>query len=608
MLTQIIAEIKQELNWYPDFQIVCKKWDNEGWRVIADKETITIYYAKNYQIARSLLVVKSRSEQCFTVEEPALYESVGYMADCSRNAVLKVETVKQLIRTLAMLGYNELQLYMEDTYEVDDEPMFGYLRGRYTKAELKEMNAYAQKYDIELVPCIQTLAHLKQINRWTQYAGLFDCNDILLCGDERVYKFIDHMFSTIAECFTSRKIHLGMDEAHMLGRGKYLTQNGYQNPMHIFISHLKTVTAIADKYSFKPMIWGDMFYRLANKGKYCDSNGNEQLALDKDVLVSLPTNVELVYWDYYSTEMAHYDKMFTSYEQFKNEIRFASGVWKFSGWVPHNTYAMHTVDACVPAIQSHNIRRIMTTGWGDDGAECATFAVLPSLAYFSLKAQNKTQEEIESQFQALTGCTLSDFMSVDNLHTIISQSPVKSPITLTKNMLYNDLFMGYLDVLFKGADKEYFKQGVEYMRRGAKGKYEYVFNTLVALGEVMYLKADMGMRIRTAYKNKDTVAMQQIVVDIDALLKKLGVFYEQFRTQWYKENKPQGFEVQDIRLGGLEKRIENCRQTLQAYIDGEIEIIPELEEEILDEALGGATPSNFNVNTWMVNCTANVLF
>ena len=527
------------------------------------------------------------------------------MLDCSRNAVMNVQSVKRYIDILAKMGYNSLMLYTEDTWEVENEPYFGYLRGRYTQNELREIDAYGKACGVEVIPCIQTLAHLKQINRWAQYAGLFDCNDILLCGDERVYALIEHMFSTLAECFTSRKIHLGMDEAHMLGRGSYLTKNGYQDPMKILTAHLNRISAIAEKYAFKPMMWGDMFYRILNQGEYYEDK--KDVRFDKDLLSDLPKNVELVYWDYYSTETAHYDKMFTSYEQFENELRFASGVWKFSGWVPHNTYAMHTIDACVPAIQAHKVRRIMTTGWGDDGAECATFAALPTLAYFSLKAQNKTQEEIEIQFQALTGYTLSQFMSVDALHTLMSKSPVKQPITLTKNMLYNDLFMGYLDVLLKGANKEYFKQAVANMQQSKQGKYAYVFNTLIALGEVMYLKCDMGIRVREAYANSNHKAMKQILLDIDVLLEKLNDLYEQFRIQWYKENKPQGFEVQDIRLGGLQKRIENCRRTLQAYVDGKAERIPELEEEILDEAICGATFSNFNVNNWIVNCTANVL-
>jgi hypothetical protein len=40
------------------------------------------------------------------------------MLDCSRNAVMKVNAVKELIRKCALMGLNSLQLYTEDTYEV----------------------------------------------------------------------------------------------------------------------------------------------------------------------------------------------------------------------------------------------------------------------------------------------------------------------------------------------------------------------------------------------------------------------------------------------------------------------------------------------------------
>ena len=45
---------------------------------------------------------------------------------------------------------------------------------------------------------------------------------------------------------------------------------------------------------------------------------------------------------------------------------------------------------------------------------------------------------------------------------------------------------------------------------------------------------------------------------------------------------PHGFEVQDIRLGGLIQRIKHCRKRLEAYLRGEEEILPELEEVLLD--------------------------
>ena len=65
------------------------------------------------------------------------------MLDCSRNAVFTVEKVKSVIRTLAKMGMNVLMLYTEDTYEVPGEPYFGSYRGRYIKAEIQEMDAYA---------------------------------------------------------------------------------------------------------------------------------------------------------------------------------------------------------------------------------------------------------------------------------------------------------------------------------------------------------------------------------------------------------------------------------------------------------------------------------
>ena len=65
------------------------------------------------------------------------------MADASRNAVMKVETAKKLIRHLAMSGYDSFMLYLEDTYIVKDYPYFGYLRNPYKKEEKYLLSGYS---------------------------------------------------------------------------------------------------------------------------------------------------------------------------------------------------------------------------------------------------------------------------------------------------------------------------------------------------------------------------------------------------------------------------------------------------------------------------------
>ena len=148
------------------------------------------------------------------------FRRVGTMLDCSRNAVANLDSLREWIDLTAGLGFTTLMLYTEDTYELAENPYFGYLRGRYSKEDLKEVDAYAASKHMELIPCIQTLAHLRTLKRWPEYAPHFDAEDILLIDDDRVYALIDQIFSTLSQCFTSRIAHIGMDEANMLGRGR----------------------------------------------------------------------------------------------------------------------------------------------------------------------------------------------------------------------------------------------------------------------------------------------------------------------------------------------------------------------------------------------------
>ena len=45
--------------------------------------------------------------------------------------------------------------------------------------------------------------------------------------------------------------------------------------------------------------------------------------------------------------------------------------------------------------------------------------------------------------------------------------------------------------------------------------------------------------------------------------------------------KPQGWEIQDARLGGLIQRINTCQLRLKAYLSGKLERLEEMEEDIL---------------------------
>ena len=95
----------------------------------------------------------------------------------------------------------------------------------------------------------------------------------------------------------------------------------------------------------------------------------------------------------------------------------------------------------------------------------------------------------------------------------------------------------------------------------------------------MSVKAELGKRIRVAYGKGDKETLRTIAKDdIPALLQKLDVYYAAYERQWMKENKPFGFEVQNIRLGGLKSRIEYAGRTIERYLSGALKVIGELEE------------------------------
>ena len=105
---------------------------------------------------------------------------------------------------------------------------------------------------------------------------------------------------------------------------------------------------------------------------------------------------------------------------------------------------------------------------------------------------------------------------------------------------------------------------------------------MACLCDVLSVKFDLGIRTRSLYAAGDKEGLRALAEqDYTKTIALLETFYEAYRKQWYNFNKTYGFEVQDSRLGGLERRLRNCKEQLIAYANGEIETIEELNEEVI---------------------------
>ncbi len=513
--------------------------------------------------------------------KPYKPQTFGVMLDLSRNAVMNIDTFKEYLTYLQKMGYNCVYFYNEDCYEIPEEPYFGYMRGRYSIAEMKELDSFAASLGIEIIPCIQTLAHLRSFSRWKQ--ATFEIDDTLLIDDDRTYELIERMIKTVTECFRTRRIHIGMDEAFELGRGKHLNIHGYENRLSMMKRHLARVNAIVEKYGCRAIVWSDMFIGPW-AGKYLQLGDEETVrTVPEEAIQSVPKEVELVYWDYYSVDKEHYLKNLKVHAQFHNETWFAGGVWCWRSLAPSNTFSIQTMVPALEACREMNTKHIVMTMWGDNGCECSRYATLPALLYLAEYMRGNTDEEkIKAKFKRIFGYDYDAFMLLDRLDIIYPER--KGPGRTSRKALFSDLFTGFCDLYVKRGQGAEYAAIAEQLREHARKtrKWNYLFDCYAKMAAVFATKYELGCKTREAYKagNKEEL-LRLAKEDYTLLYKQLSDFLPAFRKQWYRENKTYGFDCQEIRVGGVIARVDSCKRRLLDYCAGKIQRIEELEEELL---------------------------
>lgn len=540
------------------------------------------------------------------VEETPYNGMLCLMSDNSRNAVLTVPAAKRLIRDLALMGFNSLMLYTEDTYELPDYPYFGYLRGRFSRAELKEIVAYAALFGIEVIPCIQALAHLMQALQWQAFDEVHEVSDILFVGEEKTYALIEQMLKCCAECFTSRRINLGMDEAHMLGRGKYLSKHGYRPAHEIMLEHLSRVTELCGKYGFAPMIWSDMFFRMAF-GTYYVREGE----IPPEVAAKIPAGLTLIYWDYYSLDRALFSHMAECHTKLDNPVAFAGGAWCWSGFAPCNRFSLLSSEMQLEVCREKGMKDLIVTAWGDDGHEASMFTSLPVLLYFAEFAfgEGYGGENLERRARECFGIGFEELLVLDAPNELPGRDP-KKIVNPCKYLLFNDPLLGILDAHMDSATvgKGFADAEKRLLPLTAHPRFGYLYRTLASLCRVLTRKADFGVRLRAAYRSGNRAALAALADEIDRIVVDLDAFTADFRAQWYTECKPFGFETQELRLGGLRARLLSAKERVRAYLAGECARIEELEGEILPVKRHSSPTSPYdNINVWRHYVTACIL-
>lgn len=548
--------------------------------VESDGKSVTLTWAAPIQFYRAVSLIPLPLTVC-SIREKARFQSSGIMFDCSRNAVLKPQALRFFFRKMALMGLNLGMMYTEDTYEVPGQPFFGYKRGRYTYDELKALDDYASLFGIELCPCIQTLGHLKRILHWPAYHHLRDNDEVLLADLDETYELLDQMIHAATAPYRSRRIHLGMDEAYGVGLGAHLARYGYEDPHSVIGRHLSRVLGICDKYGLHAMMWSDMYFHLDGRNYHSPGLPSEKAKAAVD------PRITLMYWDYYQPKEEAYADALYKHAQFPAPTVFAGGIWTWIGPAPDYPTTLQNTVSGLTACAKANIPLALATAWGDNGGECnLTAALLGLQLYGELTFRpDYDEDELARRFRRCCHADAQAFLDLSLLNYMPGMKDNPSdPVNACKFMLYQDPLIQLFEADTAGyAMAEHFGSLVTRYARYALENPDYalLFDFYTALANALALKCVWHEQAGDAVRSRNREQAAALADGIPATVEALDTLRVVWRRLWESTNKPNGFEIIEVRMGGIAARMATAGEKMRAFALGQVDTIPELEEQAL---------------------------
>jgi hexosaminidase len=560
----------------------------KGLDVEVSGNTALIKYSSLSTAARGIGKVIGGEEM---VSEELPFDIFGILIDCSRNATLKVDYFKKYLCRLALMGYNMAMLYTKDAYELPGEDFFGYLRGRYTLGDLQEIDSYASTLGIEMIGSVQALGHLEPTLQWPAYAGIQDTPSVILTSEEKSYKLIKKILEFWSKAFKSRRIHLGMDETHDLGRGRYMDINGYKCGYDIFNNHLKKVSKDCDDLDLKPIIWSDMYFRLGSEhGGYYDEN----MVIPPDVKNDIPESVQLNYWDYYHDNEEFYRKWIKRHrEELGFEPIMASGIWSWPLFWHNHKKTVETAVPCIDACIKEGIKDFFFTVWADDGTFCNLESILAGACSMAEKAFSKSSEMNEDNAQRLFDAVCkSDYAAHKKMSelTVMGSDNIFEGIA-ARSILWDDPLLQIYRKNQMGGNPDWNLKAIKLYQRIAREianvpeNDEGCFGYGKTLLNILIHKLELMEKLDEAYKGKNIKKLKETAKLVPVIISEIEEFILSFRSYQYDRYNPQGFEIFQIRLGGQKERFREVELRIEEFISGETSSIPELHESASYESV-----------------------
>ncbi len=347
----------------------------EGYELAVSPEGISISAASEQGLFYGLMT----AEQLFTSAEVRHKRSIpcmrildwprlgmrGFHEDYGRDQLPTVDDHKRTIRTLAQFKMNTHLWFIEpDHFVYKFDPEIGKDYDRFTFDEVRDLVAYAKKYYIEVIPVVESLAHMENTLSNPRYAELAEVpgSGTLCPTSEESFALIRNILNEIAGAFDGKYFHCGLDESAAVGQGKSAQAVKEKGIERVYADYYARLDDLVKAHGKTMMMYADI---VLNHPKVMDM---------------LPKDIIMMYWEY-GDAMRHPGFDTLSKSGFKTVS--LSAVWDWVNLYPVYGFAFKNIERL--AAQSADVGALgaFTANWGD-GNLGAAGANLSELNYYGV--------------------------------------------------------------------------------------------------------------------------------------------------------------------------------------------------------------------------------
>lgn len=186
---------------------------------------------------------------------------IGFHVDMN-TAQFKREYLEKWLKQLADMGYDTILWEVENNIQWETCPEC-VSPDAFSKAEFKELLAYADGLGFNSIPLLQTIGHAEYVLKHDKYKYLAERDDDIrqYCPlKPQVVQFLHQWIEEYFDVFSNvSHFHIGADEAWILGSCEECRSYSEKHSLsELYINHVNAIAVPIIKRNVKPVIWGDM--------------------------------------------------------------------------------------------------------------------------------------------------------------------------------------------------------------------------------------------------------------------------------------------------------------------------------------------------------------